>query len=63
MGALTRATLAELETLNRDPAWWPGMCASIAGAGKVAVEEVVGEYAWAWGGFIGWVRADKARCW
>ena len=60
MGALNRATVSEVEELNRgDPTWWPGVLGHIADGGSLA--EITNQRAWSWGALWAWVQGDEER--
>src|SRR5678816_586557 len=62
MGALTRATLSEIDELVAgDPSWWPGLCMKIAESGLAAAVEEKSQRGWAWGALWGWIVGDEAR--
>jgi hypothetical protein len=62
VGALTRATLAEVEELNAgDPMWWPVLCMEIAEKGVEAIYAEKAKRVWAWGALWGWIVGDEKR--
>lgn len=54
-----RATRSELEALDADPSWWSHQLDVIRDQGSP--EQLIGESAWSYGAFIGWVRSDESR--
>jgi hypothetical protein len=59
MGALRRATFAEIEECAKDPQWWPNELARVRDDG--GLRGSVADRAWSYGAFIGWIRADDGR--
>lgn len=62
MGALMRATVAEVDEIYAtDAAWWPGFCGAVAERGQVALREERDLRGWSWGALWRWIQDDPKR--
>ena len=62
MGAIARATFAEVEDLvGGDPEWWNGFCGRVSEGGQAAIKEERELRGWSAGALWQWIVRDDGR--